>query len=637
VVPLVVSRRVDGDPLIATMYVAADDGVLSQLRGPLAALGDQAALALERITLSKEIVQRDSERYFRTLIQHTADAILIVDGDRIRYASPSAATILGDPIIVGRSMLDFVAPSERRRAAQALMRVRDRAGDAGTAHWQILRPGGELADVAVDMRDLREEPTVGGLVFTVRDITPERRMQSQLRHLAFHDALTGLPNRTRFEELVRAAVSADQDEVAGVLFIDIDDFRVVNDTMGHEIGDQLLEETGHRLAQIMLPSDTAARLGGDEFGVLVRAAPDVAEVERVARGIVRALGEQVTLGGSLVSPSVSIGVATTVDASTSTELLRQADLALYVAKGVGKGRWRRYQSSLHSAMVHRLELRHELDRAIQSNEFAVQYQPIVALQSGRTEGFEALLRWRHPRRGLVSPVEFIDIAEESGLIVPIGAATLRQALSDATAWTDDPGVGPYVSVNISVRQFRSPGLIEQIHGELVRSGLAPRRLVLEITESLLLRDDEQVWQDLARLQELGIRVAIDDFGTGYSSLSYLRQAAVDVLKVDKAFIDAMATSIQQRALVETIVHLARTLGLAVVAEGIQRSEDRDLLVAMGCPYGQGYLYSAAMDQDDARHWMEVQREEVEREQAEREQGQRKRSPTRFTHRLSVGC
>jgi EAL domain-containing protein (putative c-di-GMP-specific phosphodiesterase class I) len=329
--------------------------------------------------------------------------------------------------------------------------------------------------------------------------------------------------------------------------------------------------------------------------------------------------EPFAVNGNLIHTSASIGVSTTADAADSSDLLRQADLALYVAKGEGKGRWRRYQSALHTRIVERLALRSELDRAIADDALALSYQPIISLERGRTVSFEALVRWHHPTRGLILPTQFIDVAEESGLIVPMGNWVLANALRAAAEWRDvvansQPAESnvfdgpPYVSVNVSARQFRTAGFPDRVHQELAEAGLPPSALMLEITESLFLHDDDQVWADLAALREAGIRIAIDDFGTGYSSLSYLRQVPVDVVKVDRSFINAMSTSTQQRALVEGIVRLADTLGLDVIAEGIERSADRDLLASIGCDFGQGYLFSEPLTEKDAITWLTNDRE-----------------------------
>ncbi len=327
--------------------------------------------------------------------------------------------------------------------------------------------------------------------------------------------------------------------------------------------------------------------------------------------------EPFTVNGNQIHASASIGVSTTADAVDSSDLLRQADLALYVAKGEGKGRWRRYQSALHTRIVERLALRAELDRAISDDALALSYQPIISLDGGRTVSFEALVRWHHPTRGLILPNQFIDVAEESGLIVPMGNWVLANALRAAAEWRDMAANGngtwlngdaPYVSVNVSARQFRTAGFPDRVHQELAAAGLPTSALMLEITESLFLHDDDQVWSDLAALRGAGIRIAIDDFGTGYSSLSYLRQVPVDVVKVDRSFINAMSSSTQQRALVEGIVRLADTLGLDVIAEGIERAVDRDLLASIGCDFGQGYLFSEPLTEKDAMSGLTNDRE-----------------------------
>jgi len=462
--------------------------------------------------------------------------------------------------------------------------------------WRVPRPGAAPVEVEVSGRDLRDDPTVRGLVLTLRDVTERRRLERELTHRANHDALTGLANRLLFSDRVQRAFgrATRPGAVVAVLFIDLDDFKVVNDSLGHEAGDQVLAAVGQRLTAALRSDDTAARLGGDEFAILIEDAHDVLAVENIADRVVRALAEPVPLGATVVTTSASVGVATTVDATDSTELLRQADLALYVAKGAGKGRWRRYQSAVHTAFMRRVEIRSSLDRAVAEGAFALRYQPIVSMVDGATVGFEALVRWRHTARGLILPSDFIDVAEDSGLIVPIGNWVLERALGDTVRWPSNPPA--YLSVNVSARQFRSRGFLEKVRRELDASGLSPDRLMLEITESLL--SDEQVWADLAALRDGGVRVAIDDFGTGYSALSYLRQVPVDVVKIDKSFVDATGSSPRQRALVEGILRLAEALGLQAVAEGVERPADRDALVEIGCRLGQGYLFSRPLSDDE---------------------------------------
>jgi EAL domain-containing protein (putative c-di-GMP-specific phosphodiesterase class I) len=355
---------------------------------------------------------------------------------------------------------------------------------------------------------------------------------------------------------------------------------------------------GQRIAAIVGDGSTAARMGGDEFAILIEEGHRAGAAEEVAAAIVAALAVAVEvsdgLGGShIVSGAASVGVAASTDAAGATELLRHADLALYQAKGGDKGTWQRYQPELHTAMVERLAVRAALREAIEDGQFRPMYQPIVDLHSGLITGVEALVRWEHPARGLLAPYHFIEVAEESGAIVAIGMSVLREALGQFARWrADDPSTSlRYVSVNVSARQFRTPGFVDQVRSAIADAGARPEWLLLEITESLVLRDADQVWADLRALRATGVRIAIDDFGTGYSSLSYLRQMPVDVLKLDKSFIDDILSSDQQRTMVDTIVTLARNLQLAVVAEGVEETGQRDALVAMGCPYGQGYLFA----------------------------------------------
>ncbi|MDI1464433.1 EAL domain-containing protein [Catellatospora sp. KI3] len=603
--PLAPADGAAGGRRIGTLLVAAEESTLRTLQGSIEVLALQAALALARITANDEINRRDSEAYFRALVHNTADVIMIVEsGNEIRYSSPSAMAMFGRDQLEGTDLLDLVAPEERERSAAYLRRARcERRGE--TTDWTVCGVGERRIQVEVSTRDLRDDPTVGGLVVTLRDVTQRRRLERELTHRAFHDSLTSLANRALFVDRVTLAVDRARrsSTIAGVLFIDLDDFKDVNDTLGHPVGDQLLAEVAERLRGVLRPHDTAARLGGDEFAALIEDAADTAAIEGVAERVVRALSMPVPIGDHLVPAEASVGVATTRHADDGDELLRHADLALYAAKGAGKGQWRRYQPALHEALIERLQLRADLDRAVAEQEFSLRYQPVVGLDGGQTVGLEALVRWEHPARGTLAPDEFIGVAEESGLIVPIGAQVVRQALTAAALWPTRVGVGPYVSINVSARQFRTPGVVADLLRQLDDAGLPPHRLMLEIVETLLLHDDEEVWADLAELREAGVRVAIDDFGTGYSSLSYLRQVSLDVVKLDKSFVGAIETSPQQRALVEGIVRLAGTLGLEVIAEGIETEQQREILRDIGCGFGQGYLFSKPLPAPETTAWL----------------------------------
>ncbi|WP_067499786.1 bifunctional diguanylate cyclase/phosphodiesterase [Actinoplanes sp. TFC3] len=597
--------------LIAPGVLLAQDLTGEVIDAPIIAAGSAlmfllvmarvGGLLTERVALASEISRRDGEAYFRTLIQSASDLILIVDDNNlIRYASPSAAGLLGHPDLTAQPLSTIIADLCHDDLAEAMSVARAGVTGAEGLDLTAVTADRRLLQIDCTIRDLRADPTVRGVVLTVRDVTERRRLENDLAHQAFHDGLTGLANRVLFRNRLEHsfAMAGVAGAELGVLFVDLDDFKEVNDTLGHAIGDQLLVAAGRRIAAAVGAHNTAARMGGDEFAILVEPAPGAPNAEEIADRVVAALSLPVELGDGLggthiVSGAGSVGVATNLDAKTATELLRHADLALYLAKGAGKGTWQRYRSDLHTAMVERLAMRTALHEAVDSEQFVLQYQPIVDVRTQDVVGVEALVRWQHPEKGLLGPYHFIELAEENGAIVGIGEWVLRESLRQVARWhTEQPdSTLRYVSVNVSARQFRQPGFVDRVRSALADAGARPEWLLLEITESLVLREAEQVHADLDTLRCLGVRIAIDDFGTGYSSLSYLRQMPVDVLKIDKSFIDDILASKQQRALVNAIVTLARSLDLAVVAEGIEDAGQHSMLARMGCPYGQGYLFS----------------------------------------------
>jgi diguanylate cyclase (GGDEF)-like protein/PAS domain S-box-containing protein len=611
--PLTRGERLSGDPLIGVLAVFGEQRTLADLAATLEILAHQVALAVERIMLREEVTRRGNEAYFRTLIQDTSDVILIVDDDgKVRYATPSAASIFGDIAVAGAYLWDLVADGHRDELVAVLRQAWTVGGFSSRyVDRRIARRDGVAVRVQVRASDLRADPTVAGLVLTLRDVTEQRQLEEQLKYQAFHDALTGLPNRLFVQDRISRHVAAARLDGAtvGVLFVDLDDFKVVNDTMGHDVGDELLVATGVRLFGLIRECDTVARLGGDEFALLIRNAPDSAAVEAVAERVVRAFAEPLVLASGVVLTTVTVGVATTEDGTDTDELLRHADLALYAAKAAGKRQWRRYQPVLSAGLVRRRELQAALELAVARSAFTLAYQPIVALTTGELAGFEALVRWPHPQWGMMQPGQFIALAEETGQIVPLGSWVLARAAADTARWRrtrrggpsqgrtpDDGGVprGLYVSVNVSARQFSAPGFVDGVRRVLDSSGLEPGALMLELTESALLRQEERVVSDLVELKAIGVKLAIDDFGTGYSSLSYLRELPIDVLKMDKSFVDGIAVSEQRLALAKGIVQIARTLRLEVIAEGIESEAQRDLLIAMGCQLGQGYLLAMPM-------------------------------------------
>ncbi|GAB2848468.1 hypothetical protein GCM10027074_14020 [Streptomyces deserti] len=611
VCPLTSQDHPSGEPLVGALIVAGDEQDLLVLHDTLATLAAQAALAVARIALAQEVNQRNSEAYFRTLVQNASDVILILDDDnRVRYASPSAAQVLGVPGLEGTHLIDLVPPEDSRAVVETLGRIRSGEYQSRREHWRMIRADRSSIEVEVRWSDLREEATVGGVVLTLRDVTEQRKLERELTHQAFHDSLTGLANRVLFQDRVsHALVQAQRDgTVVGVLFIDVDDFKVVNDMHGHSVGDELLVALSLRLQTAVRASDTAARIGGDEFALLVEGSVSPTGVERFTEHVMGVFAEPFRLSVGPVSTYASIGVATTEDSIDSVELLTHADLALYAAKTAGKRQWRRYHPDLQRGMAERATLQEGLDSSSIETSFMVLYQPIVELTSGRITGFEALVRWPHSTRGMVLPEQFITLAEESGQIVPLGAWVLDRAATDAVRWQGSlrrdrtaKGSEPYVSVNVSPRQFRDEEFYQVIRRALDLSGIEPSSLVLELTESVLMYNDERILAEMSSLTDLGIRIAIDDFGTGYSSLSYLREFPISILKIDKSFIHELGRSPEQYALVEGITHLADTLGLTVIAEGVEDVRQQELLISMGCRFGQGYLFAEPVTADEAEH------------------------------------
>ncbi|WP_433062440.1 putative bifunctional diguanylate cyclase/phosphodiesterase [Dactylosporangium sp. CS-033363] len=431
---------------------------------------------------------------------------------------------------------------------------------------------GELYVAAAEpvLLDLQEAvPVLAGQAASMLDRIALNREINHLERL-YLDPLTGLGNRLRFTDALH-------EQPATVLVLNLDDFGPLNDAMGQEVGDQLLVAVAERLRGID-GDETLARLNADEFAMTV---PDDATAART----LDALAAPFVIDGSVLRVTASIGVGADLD---------QARIAMLAAKREGKGRWRRYEAELHAQVAARRQLRGQLEGAIEAGQFLLHFQPIVELASGRTAGFEALVRWHHPQRGMIPPVQFIELAEETGAIVRLGAWVLDKAVQTVAGWPE-----VYASVNVSVRQFRTTGFVDVVLATLARHGLPPERLYLEITESLLLGEQDEITSDISRLRAAGIRISIDDFGTGYSSLSYLHRVPVDTLKLDKSFVDTIAVSDKQRALVRGIVQLAETLQMSVVAEGVETPADDELLRDMGCRYGQGYLYARPLPEADA--------------------------------------
>jgi diguanylate cyclase (GGDEF)-like protein len=428
-------------------------------------------------------------------------------------------------------------------------------------------------------------------------------LEDRLRYQAYHDMLTGLPNRAFFMDKLAEAEAARQESgtPSAVLFLDVDNLKAVNDSLGHEGGDTLIKLLCQRLVNSVRDTDTVARLSGDEFAILLIGPGSEHQAERVAHRVIDSLRTPTRIDEHLVRTGFSIGLATSSTcAASGIDMLRAADMAMYVAKTGGKGRLEVFQPSHHTAHVERDAVRGELAGALDGDQLELHYQPIFDVSSQQIVGFEALLRWRHPERGLVSPLEFIPLAEETGLIVPIGRWVLQEATRQAAEWQNRSPLGRLrMSVNVSVRQFQHPDLVGDVAEALQRSGLNASLLTLEITESLFAQDIEETTRKIDLLKAQGVRLALDDFGTGYSSLSYLRRFPIDTLKIDKSFIDGVTTSAEGRAVVAAITQLGQTLHLEVVAEGLETAEQVEALRALGCPLGQGYHFSRPLVAGDA--------------------------------------
>jgi diguanylate cyclase (GGDEF)-like protein len=451
---------------------------------------------------------------------------------------------------------------------------------------------------------LLDDPDVRGIVVSVHDITRRKAAEQELAHQAFHDELTGLANRTLFLDRTEQALrrAGRSGAAPTVLCLDLDGFKDVNDSLGHLAGDELLRVVAARLQGVVRSADTVARLGGDEFAVLVDGTSGgLAEASALAERVLAVLGEPIDLGGQRVGISASVGIVAAEPESTPLSLLRDGDIAMYRAKTSGRGRWVVFAPDMRAAALERIELERELGGALAAGQLRLVYQPVVDLADDSVVGFEALLRWDHPELGVVGPDRFIPIAEESGLIVPIGSWVLTEATRTVARWQQAHPRRPALSmaVNVSARQLASDSLVEHVREALADSGIAPSSLVLEVTETALVTDPRAVAEQLARLRALGVRLALDDFGTGYSSLTYLRQFAVDILKIDRSFVGTMTEVGDDAAILHGLLELGRRLQLEVVAEGVELDVQRDLLRAEHCGLAQGYLFARPLDSADA--------------------------------------
>jgi diguanylate cyclase (GGDEF)-like protein/PAS domain S-box-containing protein len=608
-----------GDGLGAAVGRPGDSRLL-RLLGALAegfthALWEHTLDAQEEIRTAASIARTDAERAlqdsearFRAVFAGSAFGIGIADlSGRLVEVNATLAEMTGYPRdeLRGRPVVDIVHPTEAATVAGILTDLAGDTRDRVRVEQRLRRKDGQVlwAHLAASLiRDEHGEPRFQ--VVMVEDVTDRHHLQVRLRHQALHDPLTGLPNRTLFfDRLYELFASARERDRVGVCYIDLDGFKVVNDSFGHDVGDELLVAVAHRLHDCVSRAGyLVARMGGDEFVILVHNHRSTGEVVALAESVLDALAAPVGAGGHRLSVSASIGIVDrTCRTTTPADVMRTADITLYWAKADGKGQWAVFDADRSDREVARYELSASMAGALERGEFVLAYQPLVALWGGATVvGVEALVRWRHPRLGMLTPDRFVSLAEETGMIVPLGSWVLEEACRQARGWRELAGdSAPIISVNLAVRQAQEPGLVDDVAAILDRTGLEPGYLQLELTESAVMGPGHEPLAALTKLAEMGVRIAIDDFGTGYSNLAYLRTLPVHAIKLAGSFVDGLRTEgrraghadLAGERMVATLVQLAHALDLTVTAEGVETPLQADRLRAVGCDSGQGYYYA----------------------------------------------
>lgn len=555
-------------------------------------IGEVLGAMQDNLRTAQENLLEAKERRFAALIQRSADVTMIFDkAGIVTYVSPSVREVLGYRVcdLEGRAISEFVDVLVDGLVGDALSAILHHSeGETfdDVAEFRIRHRCGRWIDVEAVAQDRLDDPDIAGIVVHIRDIHQRKQLERDLHRQAYHDELTGLPNRSLFRD--RLEESMDRGERATVIFLDLDGFKVVNDSAGHDRGDDLLRLVARRFLSAVDPSVTLARFGGDEFAALVTDGPRVAA--EVCTQLLDTLAAPYSIAGSDVLIGASAGVATAAGGESANDLIRNADTAMYAAKADRGTRVAWFEPAMRARVLDRLDTEVMLREGLARDEFVLHYQPEVDLATGEPCATEALVRWRHPEHGLVMPGAFIDVAEDSGLIVALGEWVLRTACADAVGWQAHDGRGRGVAVNVSVRQFQGADFVGSVRRALYDSGLDPGLLTVEITESVLIADIDAAAARLSELSALGVSIALDDFGTGYSSLSYLQRLPFDILKIDKSFIDEVTTDAHALALVRTINRLGHDLGLRTLVEGIEHADQAAVVRSIGCDYAQGYHF-----------------------------------------------
>jgi diguanylate cyclase (GGDEF)-like protein/PAS domain S-box-containing protein len=548
---------------------------------------------------------RKQTAHFRSLVTSSTDLVLVFGDGGCRYVSQSVATMIGreDRELLGDAFADHVHPDDLATVRTAWMHA-----EPAETVFRVRNRFGEWRHLEAHITDLRKNRRIRGVVLNARDITERVRLEEQLTRQAFYDGLTSLPNRALFRDRLQQALarSARTNAALAVLLVDLDGFKQVNDSLGHDAGDQLLQAVAERFTETSRPSDTLARLGGDEFALLIDAAHET-HAASVAKRLLVALEEPIWIAGRELVIGASIGIALHAGgAGEGEELIRHADVAMYAAKEAGRGRYEVFRYDMARELGELLGLEHELRLGLQRGEFALHYQPEVNLQNGDIVGVEALLRWNSPRRGLVPPDRFIPVAEATGLILPLGEFVLREACAQTARWRDE-GLLPenFVTwVNLSGRQLAGSGIGSVVRAALAHADLSPHYLGLEVTETALVHEGagwSRAQADLQALHEDGVRIAIDDFGTGFSSLGQLRHFPVDMIKVDRSFIQGMEEETKDAAIAANLVTLAHALGVLAIAEGIESDGQLASLKGLGCDLAQGFLFARPLPAGQVQH------------------------------------